>query len=120
MAEHNETGVKGEEIATDYLIEKGYTILERNWRFRKSEIDIIAQIRSQLVIVEVKSRSSTRHQQPYEAVTKTKQGHLISAANAYIEEKECSLECRFDVISIVFDKTTSAHAVEHIKDAYTP
>jgi len=120
MAEHNETGERGETLATEFLFQKGYFILERNWRFRKSEIDIIAQNENHLIIVEVKSRSSVFYQRPHEAVTKTKQRHLISAANAYIEEKACSLECRFDVISIVFDKSANRYSVEHIKEAFVP
>ncbi|MBD98372.1 MAG: YraN family protein [Verrucomicrobia bacterium] len=120
MAEHNEIGERGEHLAANYLIQSGYTILERNWRFHKSEIDIIAQYEHQLVIVEVKSRSSVLHQQPYEAVTRAKQSHLISATNAYIEEKECALDCRFDVISIVFDKRESSHSIKHIQEAFSP
>lgn len=59
MAEHNETGNKGEELAEKYLRKLGYEILERNWHFGKNEIDIIAKDGNFLVIAEVKTRSST-------------------------------------------------------------
>lgn len=58
MAEHNELGKKGEELAVAYLLEDGYTILERNWTYRKAEIDIIAQKEGILAVIEVKTRSS--------------------------------------------------------------
>ena len=58
MAIHNELGKKGEQLAVDFLQKKGYTILDRNWRFKKAEVDIIAQKEQILAIVEVKTRSS--------------------------------------------------------------
>ena len=59
MAEHNELGKKGEELAVEYLRENGYKILDRNWVFQKAEIDIIAQKDNFLAVIEVKTRSST-------------------------------------------------------------
>ena len=59
MAEHNELGKIGEELAVDFLTEKGYEILETNWTFQKAEVDIIAQKGNVLAIVEVKTRSSS-------------------------------------------------------------
>ena len=56
MAEHNELGKLGEELAVDFLIEKGYEILETNWRFQKAEVDIIAQKENILAVVEVKTK----------------------------------------------------------------
>jgi len=61
MAEHNQTGVDGEELASLYLIQNGYKVLETNWRFRHAEIDIIAQRNDMLVIAEVKTRKSKNH-----------------------------------------------------------
>ena len=58
MAEHNELGKLGEELAVDFLIEKGYDILETNWTFQKAEVDIIALKENILAVVEVKTRSS--------------------------------------------------------------
>ena len=118
MAEHNELGKKGEEIALQHLKKNQYTILETNWRYGKDEIDIIAKQDEMLVIVEVKTRSSNYLVEPEFAVTKKKQGFLIRATNAYIDKKDVELECRFDIISIIVysDKTN----LEHIEDAFYP
>ena len=118
MAEHNELGKKGEEIALQHLKKKNYTILETNWRFGKDEIDIVAKQGEMLVIVEVKTRSSNFLVEPELAVTRKKQGFLIRAANAYIDNKDLEIECRFDIISIVIYKNDTV--VEHIEDAFYP
>ena len=68
MAEHNELGKKGEELAVKYLQEDGYEILDRNWTFQKAEIDIIAQKDNYLAIVEVKTRSSLDFGDPQDFV----------------------------------------------------
>ena len=68
MAKHYDLGKKGEEIAANYLAEKGYKIIARNWRFGKDEIDIIAEHDNFLVIIEVKTRSSSDYGEPEEAV----------------------------------------------------
>ena len=102
MAKHNELGKKGEDIAAQYLSEKGYEILERNWRNRHKEIDIIAKDGNELVIVEVKARRSDEHGEPDLAVTRPKQTRLIYAANAYIFQNKLDINTRFDIISIVF------------------
>jgi putative endonuclease len=118
MAEHNDLGKKGEEIALQHLKKNQYRILETNWRYGKDEIDIIAKQQDELVIVEVKTRSANYIVEPEFAVTKKKQGFLIRAANAYIDKKEVEIECRFDIISIIIysDKTH----LEHIEDAFYP
>jgi len=118
MIEKHELGKRGEAFALKLLVSKGFKILETNWRFRKDEVDIIAKNDSYLVIVEVKTRSTNYFGEPYTAVTKKKQGFLIRAANAYIEEKDINLECRFDIISIIFSE--KKYHVEHIEDAFYP
>ena len=77
MAQHNELGRQGEEIAVKYLLEQGYKILERNWRNQHKEIDIIAMDGEELVIVEVKTRMKDDYE-PYLSVTKPKQRLLLS------------------------------------------
>ena len=101
MAEHNEFGKLGEEIAANYLIGKGYEILERNWRNRHKEIDIIAKDGEELVIVEVKTRKNDDYGEPFIAVSLQKQTRLICAANAYIFSHNLDCNTRFDIISIV-------------------
>ncbi len=113
-----ELGKKGEEIAVNFLKEKGYIILQQNWRFGNDEIDIIAEKKKTISIVEVKTRKSTYFGEPYEAVNKTKQGFLVRAANAYITKFNINFEIQFDIISIVIsqDKVN----IEHIENAFYP
>lgn len=118
MAQHNILGNKGEDAATEYLANKGYKIKARNWRFGKLEIDIIAEHNNFIIFVEVKSRSGTYFEQPFQAVTKKKQKFIIKAANAYIEDFEIDLEARFDIISIVEEK--GKFIIDHIEDAFYP
>ncbi|MDR2038388.1 MAG: YraN family protein [Bacteroidales bacterium] len=117
MAEHNETGKKGEDIATVYLTENGYRILERNWRYQHLEIDIIAAKGNELVIAEVKCRTGNPVAEPYVSVTRRKQHQLIKAAGMYIQENEMEMEVRFDVISIIIGNQT---IIEHIENAFYP
>lgn len=118
MAEHNEIGILGESIAMDFLIENGYQIRAQNWRFSRAELDIVAIKDQTLVVVEVKTRSSAEFENPKEAVTKSKQKKIIKAANAYIEEFDIDLECRFDIISVLIQNKKPE--IEHIQDAFYP
>ena len=118
MAEHNELGKKGEEIAADFLKGKGYKILETNWRAGRNEIDLIAMDGRFLVVVEVKTRQSASFGEPEIAVTREKQRALIRSANAYIRRKNLDNEIRFDIISIISTKNTEK--INHIEDAFYP
>ncbi|MBO6024015.1 MAG: YraN family protein [Bacteroidales bacterium] len=118
MAEHNDLGKLGEEIAVKYLTDKGYEILERNWHNVHKEVDIIAKDGSFLVIVEVKTRQTNAYGEPDIAVTRQKQRMLIAAANAYLFRNKLDLETRFDIISIVFNN--GEPVIDHIKDAFLP
>ena len=118
MAEHNDLGKIGEELAVNYLIEKGYEILERNWRNIHKEVDIIAMDGPDLVIVEVKTRQSDGFGEPDMAVTRQKQKCLVYAANAYVFSKRLDLDIRFDIISIVFNQGNPK--IDHIEDAFLP
>ena len=120
MAEHNELGKKGEELAVEFLRKEGYKILDRNWTFQKAEIDIIAQKESVLAIVEVKTRSSLDFGAPQDFVKPKKIQLLIKAVNAYINDREkdfCDdLNIRFDIIAI--HKNGETFAIEHLTDAF--
>ena len=118
MIEPHELGKLGEELAAEYLIRKGYQILERNWHSGHKEIDIIALCDNILVIVEVKTRRSDEFGEPDIAVGKDKQRMLIWAADAYVRFKNLDVDVRFDIISIVF--TDSEPQIEHIEDAFIP
>lgn len=119
MYEQHELGKLGEAFALHFLKEQGFAILEQNWRFKKDEVDLIAQHADYLVVVEVKTRSSAYFGEPFLAVTKKKQQFLIRAANAYIEQHHVDLECRFDIVSIVISADKKPE-IEHIKDAFYP
>ena len=118
MAKHLELGKLGEELAVQLLIDKGYEIVERNWRSNHKEIDIIAKDGAVLVIVEVKTRKSDDYGEPDVAVTNRKQHLLISAANAYLYSHAIDANTRFDIISIVFNNEEPV--ISHIEDAFLP
>jgi len=118
MSNTREFGNKGEDIACEFLQSKSYSIKERNWQFGHLEIDIIAEHNEMIIFVEVKSRSGTYFEQPFQAVTKKKQKFIIKAANAYIEKFEIDLEARFDIISIVNENGN--FEIDHIEDAFYP
>ncbi len=101
MAIHNELGKKGEELATKFLQKNNYLILERNWRFKKAEVDIIAQKDTTLAIVEVKTRSSDYFGNPQDFVNQKKIKLLVEAINEYVISKDLDVEVRFDIISIL-------------------
>ena len=116
MADHNELGKVGEELAVDYLIKDGYDILETNWVFQKAEIDIIALKDNILAIVEVKTRSSADFGLPQEFVKPKKIQLLVKAVNEYIISNDLDLEARFDIISIL--KNKDEFVIEHLKEAF--
>ena len=118
MAEHNDLGKMGEELAVNYLIGKGYEVLERNWRNKHKELDIVAKDGGTLVIVEVKTRQSDSFGEPDLAVTRQKQKYLVYAANTYVFSKGLDLDIRFDIISIVFNQGNPI--IDHIEDAFLP
>ncbi len=118
MADFHELGKSGEEIAAGFLKQKGYLVLETNWRKGPLEIDIIARKDDMLVVAEVKTRSTNYFGEPEEFVTRSKQKNLIRAANSYILEKNLDLETRFDIISILIKG--GQQKIYHIEDAFYP
>ena len=119
MAEHNELGRLGEQLARDFLIAKGYQILEQNWVCGHKEIDIIAKDGNELVIVEVKTRRVTYLVDPEETVDKYKQQFLSWAADSYVQRNNLDIDVRFDIVAIVIDKNNE-HRIEHIENAFYP
>ena len=117
MTDRIKTGAKGEQIATDYLKNKGYTILERNWRSNRKEIDIIAEYQNLIVFVEVKTRKSDYYGYPEESVTPIKQEHILQAAEDYILLHDVHKEIRYDIISVIMNH--QIQKVYHIEDALT-
>lgn len=118
MAEHNDLGQKGEELALKYLQKSGYIITQRNWRFGRAEIDLIAEKDGFVIFVEVKTRANNYFEEPEKAVTRRKQSQIIKAADAYFKETDCQLESRFDIITVVFEK--NKELINHIEEAFYP
>lgn len=116
MADHNDLGKLGEELAVDFLQKNGYEILETNWIFQKAEIDIIAQKENILAVVEVKTRSSIEFGLPQDFVKPKKIQLLVKAVNEYIISNDLELEVRFDIIAI--NKEAKEFVIEHIEDAF--
>jgi putative endonuclease len=113
-------GKQGEDLAARHLLEKGFTIIVRNYRQKTGEIDIIARDRECLVFIEVKTRKSSRFGQPFEAVTKKKQAQISRVALHYMNcNKLLDQSARFDVISILIDKNGKA-AIEHLCNCFEP
>lgn len=118
MAVHNELGKEGENIACQYLEKKGYSIIERNWRYDRHEIDIIVENDNFIVFVEVKTRTSTQWGNPEDFISKSQMKRIVLAADFYLKEYNIDKDARFDVISIVKSKDNSE--IEHIDDAFLP
>lgn len=114
-------GQTGEDAAERYLKEKGYRILERNYRLKMGEVDIIALDRDTVVFVEVKTRRGISHGTPAEAVNLRKQRRIVKAATAYIIGKKLvDVSCRFDIISIIVagDGGGTSPGIDHIVSAF--
>ncbi len=116
MATHNDLGKKGEAIALDYLLKKGYKILETNWQFGHAEIDILAIKNQILTVIEVKTRTTDKYGQPESFVNTKKVKQLIKAVNHYVELHDLSVEIRFDIIAIIKNQYTES--LTHIEDAF--
>ncbi len=116
MAEHNELGKFGEELAVEFLQQNGYDILETNWTFQKAEIDIIAQKDSTIAVIEVKTRSSIVFGLPQDFVKPKKIQLLVKAVNEYIVSNDLDVDVRFDIIAIY--KEDNTYKIEHFEDAF--
>jgi putative endonuclease len=116
MAEHNELGKLGEELAVDFLLKKGYKIRAKNWRYLKAEVDIIAQKENTIIAVEVKTRSTDYFGDPQDFITKKKIKLLVMAMNEYVVSRDLDVEVRFDIIAIL--RNQQGTKIEHLEDAF--
>ena len=116
MADHNDLGKLGEELAVAFLKKDGYTILETNWTFQKAEIDIIAKKGNHLAVVEVKTRSSIDFGLPQDFVNPKKIQLLVKAINEYVLSNDLDVEVRFDIIAL--HKNGNGFKIEHLEDAF--
>lgn len=116
MAQHNEIGKQGEERAAHYLEQKGYQILERNFRHQQSEIDLIARKDKTMLFVEVKTRSNLSFGHPEEFVSYTKVRLIKRAAEHYIYAKDWHHDIRFDIVAVTL--ANEQIQIKHIEDAF--
>ena len=116
MANHNELGKKGEELAIDFLLKNGYEIIARNYIYQKSEVDIIAKKGEILAIVEVKTRTSAHFGDPQQFLKPKQMQRIIKAVDFFVNDNEMDVEVRFDIIAIVLNK--KGMNLEHLEDAF--
>jgi putative endonuclease len=116
MLSSHELGKQGEQQAIDFLREKGFSIIDVNWRYQHKEIDIVAEYNDELHIVEVKTRTSAVWQAIDEIVGAAKQKNIIAAADAYVQQNNINKNVVFDIVYIV--QTTEKKRIELIQDAF--
>jgi len=119
MADHITKGQQGEALAVTFLAEKGYKILETNWRFKRAEVDIIAKDHKILVFIEVKTRATDFFGAPEESINDKKKALLVDAASAYMESINHDWEIRFDYISVIHEDADNFQ-LKHFEDAFFP
>ena len=100
MAKHNHTGVEGEKLGANWLLDAGYQVLEKNWRYSHWEVDIIATKKDTLHFIEIKTRRTKKFGQPEEKVGKKKIENLINAAEQYLYLQPQWKRIQFDILSI--------------------
>ena len=110
-----ETGRRGEDMAVAYLRQKGYRVLQRNFRYRRAEIDLIVRRENLLVFVEVKARRDTGFGFPESFVSPEQAALIVGAADQYVQEQQWEGMIRFDIVAITL---APALAIEHFEDAF--
>ena len=118
MADHNELGRQGEQVAADFLREKGMQIIARNWRFKHKEVDIIGYDGDRLVVVEVRTRTSYDWEHPKESITPGKIRFLVQATEEFVLQNKIDNPVRFDVVTCKPLNDTDWD-IDHIEGAFT-
>jgi len=112
-------GNEGEKLAEKYLKRKGYKIIQKNYRCKLGEIDIIAEQNKVIVFVEVRTKQSEKLGLPQYSINTAKKGQISKAALWYIKEKKIvNQTCRFDVIAITYPSNSQEPHIEHIENAF--
>ena len=121
MNDKKTLGNWGEDKAALYLRLHGYRIVERNFRCRQGEIDVIARKGGVIAFVEVKLRKNAEHGEAREFVTRAKQRRVISAAELWLMKTGCELQPRFDVIEVYAPEGTDTRrpAIRYLENAFT-
>jgi len=109
-------GKRAESLAVQFLKDKNWQIIAQNYRYRRTEIDIIAQDQNTTVFLEVKYRRSDKFGNPEEAVNIQKQNRIIACANHFIFKNNIENDIRFDIVAIL--KTSNKYEIEHFEDAF--
>ncbi len=117
MSSHIDLGKEGEDLAFDFLLQKGWKLLTRNYRFQKAEIDLVMLDDQQIVFIEVKTRESDYLVDPRLLITRGKQKQIIKAADFYLKSNKVDFEARFDVVIIVLN--SKQKSLQHISNAFT-
>ena len=116
---NKDIGSFGEALARDYLISKGYKILNMNFRNKFGEIDIICKKNNLLIFCEIKSRYSNSFGYPIESITCYKPKQIIKLSELYlISKKYYNFNVRYDIIEVIFNTITSSHIINHVQDAF--
>ena len=115
MAAHNELGKWGEEQAINFLREKGYTIIEHDWKSKHRDIDIIANYNGTIIFVEVKTRRDRLFADPILSINYSKRMNLLRTINHYIHYRHLGTNIRFDIITVVGTIGTIPE-IEHYED----
>ena len=116
MANHNDLGKKGEDLAVVFLEKNGYEILVRNYIFQKAEVDIVAKKENTLAVVEVKTRSTNVFGNPQDFLKPKQIQRIVKAVDNYVTSNHLDVEVRFDIIAIV--KNGNQFDIEHLENAY--
>ena len=119
MAVHLELGRRGESLAKTFLESLGYEILDENWTHGKAEVDLIAYKDRMIIFTEVKTRTGNGFGEPEDFVDMRKQRLIAEAADEYIYLMDHQGEVRFDIISVLFDRSEN-YTLKHIEDAFWP
>lgn len=118
MSQEFDIGKWGEALTVNFFEKAGYKTEQVNWHWHHKEIDLIVSNETEIVFVEVKTRRAGVLAPPEDALTRSKQKHLLKAANAYIEKNEIDKEARFDVVTIWING--NEHNLKHIPNAFSP
>ena len=116
MAEHNTIGKEGEEIAKSYLENKGYSIIEQNYRTKRAEIDIIAKHKNVLVFVEVRTKHHEYYGTPEETINYTKRVRLMRNAVAYAHRIRYNGPWRIDAVCVVINQDEEPQRISHYEN----
>jgi len=116
MAIRKNIGDKGEDNAVNFLVANGYEVLQRNYRYGRGEVDIIALKDAIMVFIEVKTRKNAQYGYPETFLSEPQQDRIHLAAEEFVLQKEWQGEIRFDIIAILWDRNEPT--LDHFKDAF--